>query len=187
MRFRLVYRGQLKGGNSKDVSHIQEVRRSFHSQLKVLWQQPPLSGNSRWLQREQPQGETCVLESVGAFTFAPLVTTKLRLHAELDILFLRPAPPGEVVRHGGELDNRIKTLIDCLRIPVGNEIPRGDAPREDENPFFCLLQDDKLVSAFSVTSDRLLKPDAHEQDVEIVITVRTRATEGTWGNLSLSV
>lgn len=187
MQFRLVYRGRLKGGNSKDVPHIQEIRRNFHSQLKVLWQQPPLSGNASMLKREQSLGDTCVLESVGAFTFAPLVTTNLRLHAELDILFLRPAPPGEVVRHGGDLDNRIKTLIDCLRIPVEKEIPRGDAPREDEDPFFCLLQDDKLVSAFSVTSDRLLRPDAHEQDVEIVITVRTRATVGTFGNLSMSV
>ena len=187
MQFRLVYRERLKGGNSKDAPHIHEVRRSFHSQLEVLWKQPPLSGNSTMLNRDQPLGGICVLESVGAFTFAPLVTTKLRLHAELDILFLRPAPPGEVVRHGGDLDNRIKTLIDCLRIPMENEIPRGDTPREDENPFFCLLQDDKLVSAFSVTSDRLLTPDAHEQDVEIVITVRTRATQGTLGNLSISV
>lgn len=187
MQFRLVYRGQLKGRNSKNNSHIHEIRREFHQQLRTLWQQPPLDTRAGWLERSPPVGEISLLEDVGAFAFAPLVSTKLSLHAELEILFLRPAPPGEVLRHGGDLDNRIKTLIDCLRVPSATEIPAGAAPGPDESPFYCLLQDDKLVSAFSVTSDRLLSLGAHEQDVEIVITVRTRATKGTWGNLSISV
>ncbi len=44
----------------------------------------------------------------------------------------------------------------------------------DENPFFCLLEDDRLVSSVSVTTDRLIVPqkvDERINDVRLVIHV----------------
>jgi hypothetical protein len=137
--------------------------------------------------QDKHNGDISVVRKMGNFTFAPLVTAELRLLAELDILFLRPSRPGELVTHGGDLDNRIKRLFDSLRVPQKNQIDK-ESPSADEDPFFCLLEDDALVSAFSVTSDQLLGfPPEDKDHVEIVITVRTKATEGTFGNLSLSV
>lgn len=188
MQFRLTYRGPLKGGNSKDRDHIHAIRRHFHRQLTTLWQQMPLVEHQDWLVTPRKrEGEISLPTQRGAFTFVPLVSDELHVHAELDILLLRPAPPGALLRDGGDLDNRIKTLIDCLRVPSPTELPVGDAPKQDEVPhFYCLLSDDKLVSAFSVRSDRLLDPTARENDVEVVIAVRTRNSRTTWGNISIT-
>jgi hypothetical protein len=52
---------------------------------------------------------------------------------------------------------------------------RGGLPLEDdEKPFFCLLEDDRLITALSVTTDRLLMPvetDEHVKHVYLVIHV----------------
>lgn len=45
----------------------------------------------------------------------------------------------------------------------------------DENPFFVLLEDDSLITKVSVTTDRLLTPQAdgeHINDVHLIIGVR---------------
>ena len=51
----------------------------------------------------------------------------------------------------------------------------GGLPIEpDENPFFCLLEDDSLITSVSITTDRLLIPqDSGEKihNVELVIHV----------------
>ena len=86
-----------------------------------------------------------IIEHVAGFRFAPLVTTRYGLVATLELLFLRPEPPGRLISQGGDIDNRLKTLFDALRMPrVATELPSGDAPQSDEDPFFCLLQDDAL-------------------------------------------
>lgn len=60
----------------------------------------------------------------------------------------------------GDIDNRVKTLIDALRIPCSNALgsARSSTPRQDENPFFCLIEDDKLITKFSIETDWLLDP-----------------------------
>jgi len=107
------------------------------------------------------------------------------LISELEILLLRPAPPGAILRDGGDLDNRIKTLTDALRAPSPTELPPDWRPDSDQTPFFCLLQDDKLIGAFSVVSDRLLECPSHEQEVISVIHVRVTAVKTTLGNSGL--
>jgi hypothetical protein len=109
----------------------------------------------------------------------------------LDILFLRHDPPGSVV-HAGDLDNRIKTLIDALRKPQGAiELRGNETPTDDEDPFFCLLEDDKLVTGLTVESDRYLEPpngrkDADNRRAHIVITVDVRPYDVTSFNVSFA-
>jgi len=54
-------------------------------------------------------------------------------------------------------------------------------PKADEQDyFFCLLEDDHLITEFTVTSDRLLAPlrtGESENDVYLVIKVRTRVAD----------
>jgi len=48
-------------------------------------------------------------------------------------------------------------------------------PQDDEDPFFCLLEDDSLVTSIAVTTDRLLTPmEASEKihDVHLIIHVQ---------------
>jgi hypothetical protein len=76
--------------------------------------------------------------------------------ADLDILFLRPHRPGEIIGHGRRSRKRIKTLLDGLRVPSAGEIPHHDTPSIDETPFFCLLEDDALITTMRITADQLL-------------------------------
>jgi hypothetical protein len=89
--------------------------------------------------------------------FVPLVSHQGGYTCALDILFLRRDGPGKI-SSGGDLDNRIKVLFDGLRMP--NTIAEiGGLPIDaDENPFFCLLEDDQLITGLTVTTDRLMTP-----------------------------
>lgn len=128
-----------------------------------------------------PAGDPAVmgaLRNVGPFQFLPLVTDALHLRATLDILLLRPEPPGAIVVAGGDIDDRLKTLFDALRVPVNaDEVPPADAPGVGETPLYCLLEDDRLITGVSVATDRLLDPPDQHQ-VHMVVHVHLRATTG---------
>jgi hypothetical protein len=40
--------------------------------------------------------------------------------AEIGLTFLCPEPAGQIVAQGGDIDNRIKTLLDSLKIADAN-------------------------------------------------------------------
>jgi hypothetical protein len=117
----------------------------------------------------------------GAFNFVPLVTEEYCLRCSLDILFLR-AEEKNFILQGGDIDGRLKALFDALRIVTHTgELPANISPAADENPFFCLLQDDKLISEVRVNTGQLLRlPDAkalNPHDVYLQITVRLNSTQ----------
>jgi hypothetical protein len=187
VEFTLVYRGPLKSNGN--ATEKQTIRRAFHGQLKILWTQPPLSDlgppTGHLLDDNPPQGKLSVIQRIGAFRLAPVVSTKLHLIAELDITFLRPEPPGSLITQGGDIDNRLKTLFDALRIPHNmGEIP--GTPLPDEDPFFCLLEDDNLITKVGVATDRLLEPTASKNDVQLFIQVKTKVTRVIYGNIGLA-
>lgn len=122
------------------------------------------------------------------YRFVPLVTKCFRLLCSLHVLFLRHDVPGSAIQ-AGDIDNRIKTLIDALRPPqTQNELVDTDStPREGEDPFFCLLEDDNQVSGFTVETDSLLEAVDEPSDkrrVKIVVTVELRPYYVTPLNLS---
>jgi hypothetical protein len=192
MRFRLLYRGPLAANGS--LKQKQDLRRVFHPQLAELWKQSPLREHAQFL---TPQGNSgalgpinipyvrpYVVQAVGTFSFATVITSQLSLLAELDILLFRRQELGHLVQHGGDLDNRLKTLLDALRMPTVQELPAGDKPAASEEPFYCLLEDDALVSKVSVETERWLE-DAPEGNVVLVISVLARPTVGTISNVGL--
>lgn len=184
MEFTLLYDGPLKAnGSPKDK---QEIRRVIHSQMKILWQQIPLVDYHKNLKENPPKGSTSILRKTGPFTFAPLINTGFRLVAELNIIFLRPETPGSIITQGGDIDNRMKTLFDALRMPkVESEIPSGDLPNSDENPFFCLLEDDNLITSVSIKTHRLLQESPNDAHVHLLIGVKTKPIVATWENIGL--
>lgn len=183
MEFTLLYQGPLKSKGT--AKHKHELRSVFHSQLKVLWQQKPLNAFHDFLTENPPKGKLSILRKVGAFTFAPLVSEDLKLVAELAISLLIPYSPGALISQGGDIDNRLKTLLDALRMPkVDAEIPKGQKPKKDESPFFCVLEDDALITKVSVDTDRLLQEKSNNH-VHLLVTVKTKIVEGTWFNISI--
>jgi len=113
----------------------------------------------------------------GNYRFVPLVQTNQAVCA-LDILFLRHEAPGHLVKsYGGDIDARIATLFDGLKMPASDsELGKFKNPDADENPFFCLLEDDRSITELHITTDRLLLPvgGGHEiNNVFLVIHVKT--------------
>ncbi len=183
MRFRLYSRGGLKSNGRPEEKH--ELRKYFHPQLKDLWSREPLNRQYRKYLRHPKSNEPGLYKDVGNFTFAPLVCKALHTIADIDILFLRPEEPGSLVTQGGDIDNRVKTLLDGLRMPKNvKELPDKTSPSEEENPFFCLLEDDALVTGLSVITDRLLNP-TDPKEVLLLITVKIRVTETLMHNIAL--
>jgi hypothetical protein len=133
-------------------------------------------------------GDSILVDRKG-FRFAPLVCKKLKLLAEVDITFLRPGEPGAIVNHAGDIDNRVKTLLDALSIPHPGDFEHIGQPSAEENPFFCLLEDDALVSRLAVTTDRLLGPSGDAVDAGnayVLIHIRTRPIVTIVGNMDLA-
>lgn len=201
--FRLTYDGPLRatqrdpvgGQPSAHLENKHDIRRVFHQQLKRLWEITP------FLKSGQGSGPSAVVgpgadapiydaaslaakHSHFGFNFVPLVTEDLNLICGLDILFLRPDRPGDII-WAGDIDNRLKTLFDALKIPDANEQYHKRTPNDDEKPLFCLLEDDKLITKISVETDQLLQLTTPEDPaaVRLVITVRLRPYETHVGNM----
>jgi hypothetical protein len=211
MEFRLVYDGPLKASsrNEKRIWEKHEIRKQFHPQLAVLWEKHPMlyymkthiipENSTLELMRKESgyfaDPDVTIMETFArrfsrcGFRFVPLVNKEYSLVCGLDILFLRRESPGDLLRTGGDIDNRIKTLFDALRVPLdGTELPPNCAPEVDQDPFFTLLQDDALVTDLKVTTDRLLRPKRNDEDetnVVLVVHVRVKGSKATDYNLPL--
>ncbi len=93
-----------------------------------------------------------------------MIVEALHLRCELDILMLVPQRSFAVF-HSGDLDNRIKTLIDGLRLPTGqNEVSDILVSNTAKDPYNVLLEDDRLITSVSAKSDVLL--GATQQEIE---------------------
>lgn len=206
VEFRLLYQGILlpSAGTNKRSAEKHEIRRQFHPQLRRLWNVKP---NLRYLAEsfsnkmpESFERDTFAdkslfeigLQVIGknwnrcGYDFVPLVTEALALRCSLDILLLRPGDKQYILEQG-DVDGQIKTLFDALRMPQDMESVGGSGPSENEKPFFCLLEDDRLISEVRVTSDELLLLP-HEREVKandafVVIHVRLNHKDArTWDN-----
>lgn len=202
LEFRLTYDGKLVSTRSKPEpgyitskpDHKHEIRKRFHKQLKRLWGEHPGLANWSGADRDPNlnHGPT-KLETITAkygtpkFNWAPLVTPEICVNCKLDILYLRNGARGGVISTA-DLDNRVKTLLDALKVPKPGEILASESPDEDEDPFFVLLSDDALVTHLSVESDRLLDPTdpaLGDVDSRVVIRVKLEAYTGNWHALDL--
>lgn len=165
MEFRLVYQGALpgSGNSSRHPQDKHRIRKVLHKQLAIQWATHPLLKHFQ-AGFSMPGSGTKVGETfldkwakdMHGFRFLSLVNERFDQVCSLDILILRRERPGNLIMQGGDIDNRVKTLFDALSIPKSNS---GLTPPEpDELPFYCVLEEDKLVNQVSVTADRLLVP-----------------------------
>ncbi len=205
MEFRLTYEGLLfaaSAGNPR-TKHKHEIRRVFHRQLKRLYELHPAFSNVRppsEAENNSDDRKTVIVsdhnqmrhqarlsefERAG-YRFFPLATREWSLMVSVQILFLRPDRPGGVIR-SGDLDNRMKIIFDALRIPSGkSELGGYDTPQDGEDPFFCLLEDDSLISHASIETDTLLQPtgeDWDHNDTRLILTVRLSPYQRILGNM----
>ncbi|GGA06000.1 hypothetical protein GCM10010923_14800 [Blastomonas marina] len=198
MRFHLIYHGQLpSSGNKAKPEDVMRIRREISPQLKYLWEthhalsvlretavvkregvgtQRIGHGLSPRQLAEQYPSEYEHLAgplAVRGKSYLPLVRESLSLSCELSVLFLRQDEPGKLLTQGGDIDGRMKCLLDALRMPSGDEQERAPPP---EDHLWCLMEGDELVTRLDIETDRLLIPRSEHQhevhlDIEVTINV----------------
>lgn len=196
MDFVLRYRGPLPANGSIKDKH--QIRRAIHAQLKQLCDLEPLLEQAksdslpedvfrgREVQLPRPLTVMYFFVALGGFRFVPIIHRPHELACALDILFLRREKAGAIIRHGGDLDNRLKTLFDALRMPQEASELTGIAPDSADERMYCLLEDDALITRVSVSTQRLLEPlpiGEHLSSVELLIHVTVQSTYPMYANL----
>jgi hypothetical protein len=185
-------------GRAKDKHRL---RKHFHLQLRELWKQHPdlrAQSEQRYavyttasnqvsapgpgveqieaVPSGHPNAKTWVEHIADNYLrcggrFIPLIRDAGGFTCDLNILFLRRDNPGNLINNLGDIDNRIKVLFDGLRMPRDVKELGGYAIDQDEDPFFCLLEDDKLITSVAVTTDRLIIPQRTDEDIADVLLV----------------
>jgi hypothetical protein len=205
MQFRLTAEQQIfasqpgqvaKRNGDKRADHKHELRQKFHFQLKRLWEITPFLNTGKssgpalegYAATDLPslvdRDRLAAMHSHFGFRFVPLATKELCLLCGLDFLLLRPDPVGEV--RSGDIDNRVKTIIDALCIPDANQRYHQRVQDAEINPMYCLLENDRLITKLSVETDHLLErisPQWDMSDARAIITVHLRPYELHFGNL----
>jgi hypothetical protein len=195
MDFVLRYRGLLPSNGGPREKHA--IRAAIHPQLQRLCAQTPQlheaqsdtlpEGVLRGSEVDVPRPLEAMFFVVplGGFRFVPIIHRPHELACSLDVIFLRREKPGSIV-HGGDLDNRLKTLFDALRMPHDASELSGITPATANERMYCLLQDDSLITRVSVATHQLLEPLASGDDaagVDLVMHVIVQSTYPMWGNL----
>ncbi len=194
MEFRLLFEGRLPSGGNAVEKHT--IRKSFHPQLRRLWHVNnnlrQLATNS-WTPLPQLNGVDLPslptaderlelgLAAIGkkwnraGYNLVPLVTPDMALRCSVDIVFLRPEDDRGILKNG-DIDNKLKTLFDALRMPESAAETGNAVPDADDDPLFVLLQDDGLISEVKVATDQLLmlpnERRIRSDDAHVIIHVR---------------
>ena len=197
MRFTLHYRGDLRashgGRGGSRLDDKWRIRRQIHPQLKELWKHhqvlkgihteavvPGTGGRFSTFHVHHSEADPpselgpnpvnlIAPIIVAGKDFVPLIRESMSLVCDLDILFLRKGEPGRLISQSGDIDNRIKTLLDGLRMP-SNASEIGE--RRVYRPTYCLLENDSLITGLNVQTDRLLDfRMTSEHAVQLIIKV----------------
>jgi len=204
MKFRLTYEGRLESsGNTGKLRNVWEIRKALHPQLKRLWEVEPNLKNWKYFPTGNAAFRTVAPGSDvfraweqlananqrNGYRFVPIVTEQFSLLAGLEILFLRTGNPGAVLSQG-DIDGRLKTLFDGLKMPKNTQEHAGfENPGPDEDPFFVLLEDDSLINRVAVETDVLLEPTPSangqflKNDARVIITVHIKQHDVNMDNL----
>jgi hypothetical protein len=202
MKFTLTYDGELPpaGNKNKRTFEKNAIRNHISPQLAQLWRVHPALRRAH-AQRVIPKDgfflverhhsvaagtpnpadsttiDLCEEVVKGATRFLPLVRSSYGTVCALSVLFMRQEPAGNVYQ-GGDLDNRIKTLLDALSVPREDQIRGIPALSETEQPVYCLLEDDSLLTGIAVETRRLLtRPGAQENEVRLIVDVDVRVPD----------
>jgi hypothetical protein len=120
------------------------------------------------------EGQTDLCEPIEVPNhFIPIVRHSLYLACAVDIRFLRHEEPFKLLQQGGDIDGRIKTLFDALKMPDPKNEYAGAMPTAD--PLYVVLQDDALIHDLSIKTGRLLgnrAKDRHAIRLTIDVTIK---------------
>jgi hypothetical protein len=190
MKFHLSFEGSLPSSGSSDpqkprpakLKAIWAIREVVNLQLLHLVKtHPAFSGRSsasRVLVHELIPPIV-----VDGYRFFAIARARLSVKCSLKIDLLVNHAPGSIVTKKGDLDNRLKTLLDGLRIPTSQQEIRTFTSQKmlEENDYICLLEDDVLITALQIEMVRnfAVLPDLGEDHVKANIAVTIEPSESS--------
>lgn len=182
MEFCLHYYGKLKSQDNATGKHL--IRKALHEQMKSLCNSEQFSHTFEGdINGTRTPGEKPMYVEHCGKRYWFLISEHLATVVDLNITILLPHEIGRIVQNGGDIDNRIKTLFDALRVPsVPSEIPSADSFDYGSDGMYCLLQDDKLINRISIRSYRDHAP-LEADSVRCLIEVETKILHALMGNL----
>lgn len=172
VKFSLIYDGELLSATDKHsrVENKNRIRYELTKQLSPVW---GIGDFSRFQLDDNEMIEAAI--EIRDMFFVPLLARKMNASCRLSIKFMRAEHPGQIV-NGGDLDNRLKTLFDALRLPHNEtEVLPGLAPKAypADEPCVCLLEDDSLITELNVETVMIMTP-LQKGHVRLVIDVEFR-------------
>lgn len=192
MEFYLHYGPDSLPASPDNVTRTKNhIREALHPQMRELWRKEHIlrSVSNSVRTKALPQGGNAILSGIqfhsenfvrGPYKFVPLVCNDFGLICEPDILFFRREDNRALItkpkdEYGGDLDNRLKIFFDALKVPDAGQL-EGLALPPDE-PVFCLLQDDALITKFQLASAYLLQPaESNQRDDQTRVQLLTKVT-----------
>ena len=186
LKFRLTYRGSLRAsqnphptstGPDRHWNLKHRMRLQFHPQLKRLWETRAfLRDNQNDASPDSYHVQSLASKHVILpWHFVPLVTEQLSLRTKIEITILRVDHPHLNLwsYDGGDVDNRVKTIIDALRVPGARDGYDKITVEDGEDPLFVLTEADELFDAVYAETDHLLVvPDGQDASyAEVIIAV----------------
>jgi hypothetical protein len=162
----LTYHGPLPAcqNEEKHSDQKQRIRIVFSQQLQKKFEQLPTlihwsktiwRANDAWPEIRPHEKHVYPFREVDicGFKGVAIVNAYNGLACHLDIEILRREVPGGVLSEGGDVDNRLKPLLDALALPAKtNQVP-GNMWGKGER-LYCLLEDDALVSRLLIDIQR---------------------------------
>jgi hypothetical protein len=117
---------------------------------------------------------------VNDLVYLALVPKILHVGVHLDIQIFTPSQR----RRPGDVDNRVKTLIDGLTVPLPGA--RTETEDKDPNPL-CLLEDDSQVLRYTLDSRRWLAMDDPAQTLVLVGVRIVNSGASTYGGMRIAL
>ncbi|WP_224705097.1 hypothetical protein [Devosia aquimaris] len=181
MEIILTFEGRIPAQRS-DMGLIWEMRSAFSEQLRKVWGKAPFDVLKRWEDTNFSAGAPKFIRSTGGHTFVPIYARSVGVGVDLDITLLTGMPDQKPVLSAGDLDNRIKRIIDGLRIPKGHGELLAELPPAGR--WYCLLEDDDAVLSLQARLGAYLGSDDPSVSFA-VIRVRPHAIAVTQSNLAM--
>ncbi|RWA71387.1 hypothetical protein [Mesorhizobium sp.] len=177
----LTYRGQIPSKTSS-LDAVWSMRKSFHSQLQKLWGKEPFAILKKWEDSNFAAGAPNFLRQIGDQIFVPFYSEVVGVGVKLEIKLLTGLPLQQAVISSGDLDNRVKRIIDALRAPT----QKGELTKnlEPGSRWYCVMDDDSSVK--EVTASLAPYLDSSDPSESFVfVRVRTSPSAVTLANLAM--
>lgn len=196
MPLTLIYSGPIRSAQGNHRRSLAVLREQFHEQL-VYSVDPNLVSHIDYLSKPALQGtadgDRLVRAPVAySFTDDGVVDIEVQRGGNqyipffsrfagqfpalaLDITLFSTMSPQRVLSNAGDIDNRVKRLIDGMRLPSESEAAR-EQWHPPNGPCWVAMEDDGFITQLSVKQERLLG-DARSDTVTAVVRIEVASME----------